>query len=297
MCDHSNSFRSSRDQLYVRYVDADNFFCNLSCSSTSTNHHLKHLFMSNSTAGRVGYTVVPLLPTNTGAKMYQFKLGHHNGYIRHLAARRNHEQLEVTQLNVALHHFPEEVLILNAKHTHGRYFIKSVTGEVGRRVLMTMIDMIPGALPNQSLFMANAFVRSKEVVRFENGLDMFTPARISQSSRKAVRDAQTSVAAELLSSRKAERKTDDDNKIRSSLSEVQEKYFKRLLREHKTIVENLSAEVTLVKQRINESEVKLALELEENDINEKIYKTNDTQRLSTPVSSQGQIEKNRLLPI
>ena len=77
--------------------------------------------------------------------MYQFKLGHHNGYIRHLAARRNHEHLEVTQLNVALHHFPEEVLILNAEHTHGRYFIKSVTGEVGRRVLMTMIDMIPGS--------------------------------------------------------------------------------------------------------------------------------------------------------
>ena len=110
-------------------------------------------------------------------------------------------------------------------------------------------------------------------------------------------DDATAHSAELLSSRKAERKTDDDNKIRSSLSEVQEKYFKRLLREHKTIVENLSAEVTLVKQRINESEVKLALELEENDINEKIYKTNDTQRLSTPVSSQGQIEKNRLLPI
>ena len=99
------------------------------------------------------------------------------------------------------------------------------------------------------------------MVRFENGLDIFTPTRISQSSRKAVRDAQTSVeaahSAELLSSRKAERKTDDDNKIRSSLSEVQEKYFKRLLREHKTIVENLSAEVTLVKQRMNESEVKL----------------------------------------
>ena len=48
-----NSFRSSRDQSHVRYVDIDIFFCNLSCSLTFMHHHLKHLFMSNSTAGLV----------------------------------------------------------------------------------------------------------------------------------------------------------------------------------------------------------------------------------------------------
>lgn len=214
--------------------------------------------------------------------MYNFKLGHRNGYIRHLKARTNHAPLGVTQLNVALHHFPEEVLLENAKHTHGRYFIRSVREEVGRRLLMTTIDLIPGskdyyALPNQSLSVVNTFVQSKEVVRFESGLDMFTPARISSSSRKAVRDAQVSVeaarSAQLLSSRKVAKKKDDDNKIRSSLSEVQERYLKRLLREHKIIVEDLTTELALTKERMDESEAKLELELEKNDSNEKTYKS------------------------
>ena len=69
---------------------------------------------------------------------------------------------------------------------------------------------------------------------------MFSPARISNSSRKAVRGAQTSVeaahSAQLLSSRKVAKKKDDDNEIRSSLSEVQEKYLKCPLREHKQLL-------------------------------------------------------------
>ena len=76
---------------------------------------------------------------------------------------------------------------------------------------MEGIDIINGskayyALPNQSLRMAEIFINSKEVARFELGLEMLSPTRISSSSKRALREAELIIestkAANLISENK-----------------------------------------------------------------------------------------------
>lgn len=138
---------------------------------------------------------LPPQPTNENAKQYQFSVGLRKGFIRHLFAGNSRDIEKVSQPNVALSHFHEKVLLLNAQHIHGSQFIKNIDAELGQAVGMKGIDIIDGskayyALPNQSLRMAEAFIDSKEVIRFESGLEMMSPTRISSSSKRALREAE-----------------------------------------------------------------------------------------------------------
>ena len=160
---------------------------------------------------RVGYVSLPPQPINEHAKQYQFNVGLRKGFIRHLFAGNGRDVEKVSQPNVALSHFHEKVLLLNAQHLHGKQFIKNIDAELGQAVGLKGIDIINGSkayyvLPNQSLRMAEIFINSKEVARFELGLEMLSSTRISSSSKRALREAELIIestkAANLISENK-----------------------------------------------------------------------------------------------
>jgi hypothetical protein len=71
-------------------------------------------------------------------------------------------------LQLAYHHFPEEIILLNARHLHGAQFIKTVDAQVGKKVDLLSCDKISGsseyyALPNQSLRNSERFLSAKDV--------------------------------------------------------------------------------------------------------------------------------------
>ena len=183
------------------------------------------------------------------AKKYSFATGLRKGYLRHLFAGNSSDVTAVSQPNVAYHHFPEEIIKLNALHAHGPQFIRTVDAEVGRKVGLLACDKITGsseyyALPNQSLSNAEKYLSDKDMEGYEMGHILRTPARVSSSSRKALRDSisslEASAAATAASERKVDRRREDDISIRSSLSEKQEKYVKRIQREHRETCDNLN---------------------------------------------------------
>ena len=214
---------------------------------------------------------LPPQPTNENAKQYQFSVGLRKGFIRHLFAGNSRDIEKVSQPNVALSHFHEKVLLLNAQHIHGSQFIKNIDAELGQAVGMKGIDIIDGskayyALPNQSLRMAEAFIDSKEVIRFESGLEMMSPTRISSSSKRALREAELLIKstkeANLISENKILKKKEEDIKIRCSFTEAQEKYIKRVLKDHKVEVDHINSKLADIQQKCDESEKKLALEID-----------------------------------
>ena len=82
----------------------------------------------------VGYVSSPPQPINEHAKQYQFNVGLRKGFIRHLFAGNGRDVEKVSQRNVALSHFHEKVLLLNAQHLHGKQFIKNIDAELGQAV-------------------------------------------------------------------------------------------------------------------------------------------------------------------
>ena len=112
------------------------------------------------------------------------------------------------------------------------FIFRSIGTELGREVGLSGAEIISNskdccALPNQSLSMVGTFVRSKEVARYEVGVEIMLPARISSFSRRALRDAkamaEASIASQLESDRKLQVIRDNDFKVRSSFTEVQER--------------------------------------------------------------------------
>ena len=172
--------------------------------------HLLKLFF-NQIFCRVGYVSLPSQTTNEHTKQYQFNVGLRKGFIQHLFARNSRDIEKVSRPNVALSHFHEKVVLLNAKHLHGSQFIKNSNAELGLTIGMYGVDIINGpkvyyALPSQSMSMAEIFIGSKEVARFESGLEMLSPTRISSTSKRALREAEllieTTKAANLISENK-----------------------------------------------------------------------------------------------
>ena len=81
---------------------------------------------------------------------------------------------------------------------------RSIDTELGREVGLSGADIISNskdcrALPNQSLSMVlvEIFVRSKEVARYEVGVEIMLPARISSFSKRALRDSKAMAEASI----------------------------------------------------------------------------------------------------
>ena len=185
---------------------------------------------------------MPSEPTNVNAKKYSFAVGLLKGSVRHIFAGNSSDIAALSQLNIAFHHFPEDVIILNARHLHGAQFIKTINAEVGKKVGMMAVDRVKDsfdyyALPNQSLVDAESYLTTKDVQRYERGLGLLTPARVCSTSQQALRDsvssADTIIAATAASNLKLEKRREEDLNIRSSLTEIQGKYMKRIQKEHK----------------------------------------------------------------
>lgn len=226
---------------------------------------------------------MPSEPTNLNAKKFSFASGLRKGYLRHLFPGNASDVAAVSQPNVAYHHFPEEIIILNALHTHGAQFIKTVDAQMGKKVGLLACDKITGtseyyALPNQSLSNAERYLSEKDMEGYVMGHDLHTPARVSFSSRKSLRESISSVeasdAALAASVRKLERKRDDDISIRSSLSEKQEKYVKRIHKEYKETCDNLREELATALSQHQENEELLAKERDTRTNMEKEYGNN-----------------------
>lgn len=131
---------------------------------------------------------MPKLSVNEKVKQYQFNLGIRRGYISHLFSGSSSGIATVAQPNVSFVYFHEKVLLLNALNLHGAYFIITIDSTLGREVGLTTADHAPSstdyyALPNQSLSMVEILLRKKEVERYETGLDIMSPTRISSSSK------------------------------------------------------------------------------------------------------------------
>lgn len=197
---------------------------------------------------RVGYALTPSEPTNVNAKKYSFAVGLRKGYGRHIFAGNSSDIAALSQPNIAFHHFPEDVIILNARHLHGAQFIKTINAEVGKKVGMMAVDRVKDsfdyyALPNQSLVDAESYLTTKDVQRYERGLGLLTPARVSSTSQQALRDSVSSadiiIAATTASNLKLEKRREEDLNIRSSLTEIQEKYMKRIQKKHKVTCDTL----------------------------------------------------------
>lgn len=152
-----------------------------------------------------------------------------------------------------MHHFPEELLVLNGKHLHGPYFIKRISSELGTKIGLLRIDRIAGsdsyyALLNQSVRDVQALLNRKEMERYERTAGLETPVRglahrISSFSKVAVRES----IAHDESIRKASAETDRklklkfiaDIEIKASLNDSQAKYMKRLEIENKVVLSEL----------------------------------------------------------
>lgn len=118
---------------------------------------------------------MPSEPTNVRAKKYSFAVGLRKGYLRHLFSGNSNGINAISQPNIAFHHFPEEIIILNSRHLHGAQFIKSIDSECGKKVGMQAGDKIKGscdyyALPNQSISDAEMYVAKKDMERHEMGM-------------------------------------------------------------------------------------------------------------------------------
>ena len=207
--------------------------------------------------------------------MYHFNLGIRRGYFRHLFSGNFRLIEDIAQPNVALLHFHEKVLLLNAEQRPGQHFIKAIGAELGKEVGLSGADNISNsrdyyALPNQSLSTVETLVRSKEVGRYEVGLEIMSPVRISSFSKRALREAkavaEASSASKLELDRKLQKIKDDDIKVRSSFTEVQERYIKRILKSHKSEVTDLNDSLANSEEKLRECEAELLRVREINDI-------------------------------
>lgn len=215
---------------------------------------------------RVGFTSFPREPTNEDARNFEFDSGLRTGYFRHLFIGNRENVEKKSQPSIALSHFSEEVLILNEKHLHGPYFIKKISIELGRKIGLSGVDRVAGseyyyALPNQTVEDVQGLLSRKENERFAHTAGLATPARgvahrISSSSKVAVRQAIAFQEAERVLSAEKDRKQQlinaDDIKIKSSLTDRQAKYFKRIQKENKGILVELQ-------KKLAESEAKCDL--------------------------------------
>ena len=239
---------------------------------------------------RVGFASIPSEPSNLNAKKYSFAVGLRKGYLRHLYAANSDSVPAIAQLNVAYHHFPEKIILLNAQHLHGPQFIKSVDAQLGKNVGLLSVDKIMGtsdyyALPNQSLDNAESFLSEKDSEAYVMGHDLITPARLSFSSKKALRgsisSAEASVSAIEASERKLEQRREDELDILLSMSELQGNYVRRIQRENKTKYNQLKEELVSALSKCKESAESLEKEMETRIIMQEEYDSNVAELYSS----------------
>ena len=158
---------------------------------------------------------------------------------------------------------------------HGPYFIERICSELGRKIGLSAVDRIHGtdsyyALPNQTVSHIQSFLNMKRVNRYELTVCLQTPAqeigpRISSSSKLAVRQAialdEANDASSVEKNRKLQLKYDDDIDVRTSLSDRQTKYLKRLQKENKALVEELKLELAESKSKCDLLEGQLCDEI------------------------------------
>ena len=247
-----SSTRGLRDEAYIRLADVQTPFLLFAVRLSHCPGLNKSYILC-----RIGFTSLPKLPVNELAKQYQFNLGIRRGYIRHLFLGSSSEISKVAQPNVSE---CEKVILLNAQNLHGKYFIKTICSALGREVGMSGADHVLSstdyyALPNQTFSMAEALLRKMEVQRYEVGLEIMSPIRISSFSKRALREAESTEkanrAAQLITEIKLKKIADDDVKVRSSFNELQETYVHRL-------IEGYNAEIVNLNGKLSDSTVKLA---------------------------------------
>ena len=211
------------------------------------------------------------------AKNVVFDSGLRKGYLRHVFSGCLDPATKLSQPIIALSHFSEDLLLLNSKHAHGPYFIKTISFELGKRIGLTGADQIVGsrdfyALPNQTAGDVQSLLNRKEVERYERTIG--TPPRgithrISSTSKLAVRNltavAEAIEAVSAEKDRKRKLREDEDIDTKSSLSERQIKLFKRLQKENKVLVDDLRNKLAAEESKCEKLEVQLAEEKEETD--------------------------------
>ena len=214
---------------------------------------------------------MPSEPTNVRAKKYSFAAGLRKGYLRHLFSGNSNDISAISQPNIAFHHFPEEIIILNSRHLHGAQFIKSIDSECGKKVGMQASDKIKGscdyyALPNQSIIDAEMYVAKKDMERHETGAQLQTPARVSNFSKKAYRNsissAEAIITASAASELKLARRREDDRTIRASLSQMQEESMTRVEDGFHEKYEKLKLECVTAQDQAREAESLVLKEVE-----------------------------------
>ena len=175
-------------------------------------------------------------------------------------------------------------------HSVSTEHILSIRAELGKEVGMSGVDNISGsldyyALPNQSLKMVEALLRGKDVARYEMGLEIMSPTRISSFSKRALREEKANEeaiqAAKVEEDRKLKKIFDDDIKVRSSFSEQQEKYIKRVMKTHKLKMANLNSELALSQAKRTESESELSRVIRENEITVKSHNRDTVLKYSS----------------
>ena len=194
--------------------------------------------------------------------------------MRHVFPGCPDPAIELSQPVIALSHFAEDLLLQNSKHTHGPYFIKTISSELGKMIGLKGADQIVGskdfcALPNQTAGDVQALLNRKEIERYEKCIG--TPPRgithrISNTSKLAVRNLNAATEAiEAVSAekdRKRKLREDEDISTKSSLSERQTKFFGRLQRETKVIIDDLKIQLAAEESKCEKLEVQLAEEKE-----------------------------------
>lgn len=187
----------------------------------------------------------------------------------------------MSQPNIAYDHFPEEIMILNSQHLHGAQFIKTIDADVDKKVGMTFVDEVKDssdyyALPNQSFSKAEQFLKEKDLQWYEMGFGLQTPARVNSGSQQAFRDSVSSadaiLATNTASDRKLEKKREAEISIRSSLSEAQENFFKKMQRENKVVSDNLSMELSDALSKCEDTNNLLSTEKGKSNIKEAQHK-------------------------
>ena len=239
---------------------------------------------------------------NETSKNFIFDTGLRNGYRRHLFVGYYDQVQKLSQPCIALCHFSEELLLLNSKHLHGPYFLKTISPELGVKIGLSRIDRIAGsdsyyALPNQSVHDVQALLNRKEVERYERTVGLETPVRgfsqrIGSSSKVAVREAikydESVRAVSAEKDRKLKLKYAADIAIKASLSDSQAKYLKRLEKENKAILSDLKLKLVESENKCRALEVQLGEE--KGEMNDMLKKHNsDIVELSTSGLQRGTI--------
>ena len=108
------------------------------------------------------------------------------------------------------------------------------------------------------------------------GFGLQTPARVNSGSQQAFRDSVSSadaiLAANTASDRKLEKKREAEISIRSSLSEAQENFFKKMQRENKVVSDNLSMELSDALSKCEDTNNLLSTEKGKSNIKEAQHK-------------------------